>query len=130
MKTLFIAIVFFAAGLFGSDFVFGAYRLFFGSVEVNCLPDGGICVGDDVSKKRVGGLPTFDRIGGLTLIICSKPDDAMSDYLSVEDIVKGERCDARSYMLEFRNSRTRTLVEVESGKVDKITRGPLHIIDL
>ena len=132
-KLISIAVITFALGVWGSDNLIGAYRTLFGGEQsISCLPDGGICVGDKLSEKRVGGLYTFDKIGGLSSMFCEdvNPAHIEEELLLVHEIIVGERCEGQIEGFAFRNTTTRTVVRITDGVVTEITRSSLHTIDL
>lgn len=131
-RLILTALVALVAGIWASDGLIQAYRLFAGNwPSASCLPDNGICVGDKLSEKRIGGIYTLDKIGGLDAIFCEdiNPANMEEELLLVGDIIKGQRCEGKVEGFAFRNSTTRTVVIVEDGVVTEIRRGPLHAID-
>ncbi|MEQ8177578.1 MAG: hypothetical protein RIC52_06455 [Amphiplicatus sp.] len=133
MKTLIAAALAFIAGILGSDFLIANYRILFGGEQdLRCLPDGNLCVGSVLDETYIGGMYTFDRIGGLDAIFCedTNPNQIEEELLLVDAIIKGERCEGLIEGFAFRNSTSRTVVIVESGRVKEIRRGSLHTIDL
>jgi hypothetical protein len=133
LKLILVALIAFSIGIWGSDGVISTYRLFFGDwPNITCLPSNGICIGDRLDQKRVGGVYTLDQIGGLSALFCEdvNPKHIEEELLFVDEIIKGERCEGQVEGFVFRNSTTITVVIVEDGTVTKIKRGPLHVIDL
>jgi hypothetical protein len=120
----------FVAGVTASDFVKAVRQIMYEGEEVKCI-EKNVCVGDK-SPSAFVRLDT-DKFG-LTNLICvnahNTTDYNAIEYIFLDDIIAGKRCKGREYLVELRNPTFRTLVEVRDGRITKITKGPLHVIDL
>ena len=87
-----------------------------------------ICVGANIDV--IHNLYEADEIGGLNAIFCGKIGEDKIEYLFLRNILQGETCEIEDYALDFRTDVNRTVVYVSSGKITKITQGPLHTLDL
>tara|TARA_R110002072_G_scaffold224297_1_gene381333 strand:- start:62 stop:442 length:381 start_codon:yes stop_codon:yes gene_type:complete len=126
MRSILALIVGVVLGIWVADPVIGFSRSMLGEQVVRCAADR-FCVGDEMHAVSFDFRVT-DRLGGLDLIVCRQ--DGEIEYHFLNDILAGQFCAADSYSLEFRNTTTRTLVQIENGTISRITRGPLHTFDL
>ncbi len=120
----------FVVGVATSDFVGDVPQMLAGDEVVQCFKRN-VCVGDaSPTAFSTLGLDKF----GLTTLICVKArnttDYSTNDYVFLDDLIAGKRCTGREYWVELRNPTFRMLVEVRDGRIKKITKGPLHVIDL
>jgi hypothetical protein len=120
----------FVVGVATSDVVSDVPQMLAGDEVVQCFKTN-VCVGDaSPTAFRTLGLDKF----GLTTLICvnarNTTDYSANDYVFLDDLIAGKRCAEREYWVELRNPTFRMLVEVRDGRITKITKGPLHVIDL
>jgi hypothetical protein len=113
----------FAVGVITSNFLKETRQFFAGDEQLRCIGKGP-CIGETAAES-------FKRLDtdsyGLTLLICGTGESA--DYLFLPDIVGGKSCSGRDSYVELRNPTSEILVEIKAGKIAKITRRPLHILD-
>ncbi|MFQ5562799.1 MAG: hypothetical protein ACE5FO_04435 [Parvularculaceae bacterium] len=135
MKALLALAVGLIAGIFGSDFAISTYYMLFdGESQIKCLPDGGSCVGDEVTDRLIlrTGFSTLDRTGGLSSIICedTNPGIIEEEYIFVNAILLGKRCEGDIRQFILRNTKSTFDIVIRGGQIAEIRRGPLHNIDL
>ncbi len=96
--------------------------------DLDCISEH-VCVGDEIEFALIFHR-SIKKVGGLTNVFCGEKYGDDVRLLSLSDLLRGSRCERDSYALIFANSRTRTVVTIKAGRIEKITRGPLHVIDL
>ena len=122
-----VSIVFFSIGIFAAKPLNSFSQIFKSERPRDCVTKE-ICVG--ANKNVLFGLYELDTIGGLASIFCGKPyDKGNIDYIFLNDLLKGIKCERPQYSLDFRTDMTRTKITIENDIIIKITQGPIHTLD-
>ena len=118
LVVLAVAVVCFGAGIVAAPFAQWLIRSSSGTQTPQCL-ESTFCVGDDAADAfatfRLSGIT-----GGVQTVQCGRPSFNLDSLPALAQ--SGWTCGEPNYLVILGNSEFQTNVQVEGGKIAKITR--------